>query len=159
MRTIVCLQCGQSVSFPGNRPRSFCSRMCYFQWRAEHRTVQCVTCGKPFQRGERSNRYCSHDCYAKAHRGPQHSRFTGYVTKAGEYLRYGPGHPSHPGWYVHEVVWWTANPVCVCADCGGTVEHVHHADHNPLNNSLSNLIGLCARCHVCRHRMVRKDLA
>lgn len=35
-----------------------------------------------------------------------------------------------------------------CEQCGATSGlHVHHLDENPQNNSLSNLMTLCASCH------------
>ncbi|MBE0435216.1 MAG: HNH endonuclease [Methylomicrobium sp.] len=39
-----------------------------------------------------------------------------------------------------------------CEVCGKTTTlHVHHADENPLNNSPSNLMTLCAQCHREAH--------
>ncbi len=45
-----------------------------------------------------------------------------------------------------------------CQDCGqrrrqwGKSLHVHHVDGDKLNDDMSNLISLCARCHSERHR-------
>lgn len=51
--------------------------------------------------------------------------------------------------------------VAHCVNCGkqngkGTVLTVHHIDFNPTNNNHSNLIVLCARCHLRKHGLIRK---
>jgi phage FluMu protein Com len=152
MRTIRCRHCGCEASFSASRPRAYCSRRCYFIARSMKRTVRCATCGKSFRRGEVSNRYCSHECYTKANHGVRHVHFRGHVTTNNGYVRYSKSHPTFPEWYVHDAVWWTAYPTARCADCSGEVEHVHHLDHDKKNNALENLVGLCARCHIRRHR-------
>mgnify|MGYP002632591509 CR=1 FL=1 len=39
-----------------------------------------------------------------------------------------------------------------CENCGSTSRlHVHHTDHNPLNNDKLNLQTLCAACHMKAH--------
>lgn len=39
-----------------------------------------------------------------------------------------------------------------CEHCGSTSQlHVHHQDQNPLNNEPSNLMTLCAACHMHEH--------
>lgn len=41
-----------------------------------------------------------------------------------------------------------------CNLCGATKRlHVHHVDHNALNNALENLEVLCFECHMAHHRM------
>jgi 5-methylcytosine-specific restriction endonuclease McrA len=37
-----------------------------------------------------------------------------------------------------------------CALCGASIKHgghIHHKDRDKTNNSLSNLIAVCAKCH------------
>lgn len=42
-----------------------------------------------------------------------------------------------------------------CYDCGSTSNlHVHHVDHNPKNNSESNLVLLRKKCHANRHLLI-----
>lgn len=44
----------------------------------------------------------------------------------------------------------------ICSMCGshrkGKTLHVHHVDHNPQNNHITNLIVLCSTCHNRLHR-------
>jgi 5-methylcytosine-specific restriction endonuclease McrA len=43
-----------------------------------------------------------------------------------------------------------------CAICGADEGlHIHHKDHNPKNNQISNLIVLCGVCHKKIHMKVR----
>lgn len=43
-------------------------------------------------------------------------------------------------------------PVDKCAHCGGTkTRQIHHIDHDPMNNALSNLMVLCSSCHGRLH--------
>jgi 5-methylcytosine-specific restriction endonuclease McrA len=43
-----------------------------------------------------------------------------------------------------------------CAICGANEGlHIHHKDHNPKNNQISNLIVLCGVCHKKIHMKVR----
>ena len=45
-----------------------------------------------------------------------------------------------------------AIPLVACGECGTTQElHVHHKDRNPANNTMSNLMVLCASCHLRLH--------
>ena len=40
-----------------------------------------------------------------------------------------------------------------CVDCNsGKPLEIHHADGNPFNNELGNLVALCHGCHRARHR-------
>lgn len=41
----------------------------------------------------------------------------------------------------------------VCKMCGVTTNltHIHHLDHNPINNDPSNLIEICPQCHRVEH--------
>lgn len=64
-------------------------------------------------------------------------------------------------WYRHlaREIYWSQRikEDYLCPDCGrgrGRVYkfHVHHIDRDPSNNAADNLIGLCHRCHIWRHR-------
>jgi 5-methylcytosine-specific restriction endonuclease McrA len=44
-----------------------------------------------------------------------------------------------------------------CADCEATVHlEVHHLDGDPQNNRAENLLTLCDKCHMERHRQADK---
>jgi len=38
-----------------------------------------------------------------------------------------------------------------CVDCGSDVHEIHHADGDPFNNDIRNLMGLCETCHAQKH--------
>ena len=76
--TGTCALCGKGfTSYPGHRPRRFCSDKCRMTWWNAHRDLlnskgllehTCACCGKPFMGYELQHRkYCSHSCYI-AHR-------------------------------------------------------------------------------------------
>ena len=146
-RRLGCPHCGNAKK----ATHRFCSRHCYNAARRVRRTIHCPTCGKPFLRGEVAQSYCSHHCYTSQNVGPRHCHFRGYVTTANGYRRLTSEHPTHPGWYEHEMLFWIANPSARCADCGKRVRHVHHMDRDKQNNTIGNLVGLCVRCHRSRH--------
>ena len=146
-RGLSCPHCGQTKKAADR----FCSRRCYNAYRHAKRTVHCPTCGKPFLRGEMAQAYCSHPCYTSQNVGPRHVNFRGYVTIGNGYRRLTNEHPTHPGWYEHEMLFWVAHPLARCADCGGRVRHIHHVDRDKQNNAMDNLVGLCVGCHRRRH--------
>jgi 5-methylcytosine-specific restriction endonuclease McrA len=46
-----------------------------------------------------------------------------------------------------------------CRDCEATTGlHVHHLDRNPANNDPTNLVTLCASCHLRLHWREDRDL-
>jgi len=56
---------------------------------------------------------------------------------------------------------WLIARVGRCVNCGktpgrGVVLTVHHIDFNPTNNDSSNLVVLCARCHLKKHATIQK---
>jgi endogenous inhibitor of DNA gyrase (YacG/DUF329 family) len=73
----VCKQCGEPLAQKrGQKPRKFCSASCRSAWWSAHpdqirqRAVYsfvCPSCGNGFTTyGNKSRRYCSHECYIKA---------------------------------------------------------------------------------------------
>jgi len=56
---------------------------------------------------------------------------------------------------------WVRETVGHCVACGNRPVNkncltVHHIDFNPANNELSNLVCLCARCHLRKHGLIRR---
>lgn len=146
----------------GGRSYEFCGTDCYHKWGREQRKEECQRCGKVFVRSEypRNNedrrsegqKYCSHECYAKANKGESHWHYSGYRTRDKRgYEYYTARHPIHPNRPVHSVLWHEVNLDARCEKCGEDVDHVHHRDGDPTNNDLSNLAGLCPGCHIRHH--------
>jgi len=56
---------------------------------------------------------------------------------------------------------WIIKTVAHCVACGRSpskqvILTVHHIDFDPANNDMSNLVCLCARCHLRKHGLIRK---
>jgi len=106
----------------------------------------CVKCGVSFERlpseirfGDRI--FCSRTCSAS---------YNNTVYKSGE------NHPNWKGgkWYQPRALKEFGE---VCSLCGETERcclEVHHKDRNRDNNSLDNLIVLCANCHLKVHNNI-----
>jgi len=47
-------------------------------------------------------------------------------------------------------------PLGVCSACGAPATDRHHIDGNPTNNDLSNVTGLCRRCHMAADGRLEK---
>lgn len=151
-----CKGCGINTDHKPKAKRTFCTFDCYRSWRRKQRTIFCQHCETAFLRDSRRRKYCSHKCYTAANHGSIHWHFSGYVTYDGRYARYTAEHPVFPGQYVHDVVWWIANPHGKCERCREPAEVVHHRDLDKLNNELSNLTGLCRSCHGTLHAELRR---
>lgn len=163
LEPITCPQC-QVVFRPRHHRIKFCSRECASSWnmnpeqRGQGRTriVQCETCGADFKRQHVDQVHCSHKCFTDQNIGPRNNKYEGYLLHdVRGYKRYSDSHPKYPGKYVHQVIWDEAYPDAPCAHCGGTKTVVHHVDENKSNNSLENLLGLCAPCHARLHSLQR----
>ena len=150
-----CPECGTLFTSYLSRRKKYCSGVCWSVFRKKQRTVNCKTCGKTFERGEVSNKYCSHECYTADHTGTNHSRFNGYVTSDKRYMKFTRCHPEHPGEWVHRVVWKEHNPGEQSCACGRPAQQVHHIDGDGFNNDPSNLQGICKSCHTRHHMRIR----
>lgn len=149
----ICEECGKEFH-PKDKDhgKRFCSRECQRKNGRLKRTVNCIVCGKPFLRDNANERFCSQECFHEYNHGENNGKFNNWVTQDERgYIRYTDGHSEYGGKYLHQVIWYEANPDGVCEDCGGKVEHVHHDDNNKQNNELGNLVGLCSSCHLKRH--------
>jgi len=71
--TKYCLNCGKELTIiEGHRPREFCSKECYSEWRKKNSSCPtavhiCQYCGKTFIDPYHVDaKYCSRECYSKA---------------------------------------------------------------------------------------------
>ncbi len=80
--TAVCKQCGKPIIIKEKcKPRQFCSDRCRVAWWNSHQRQSrtkttyhfvCDKCGRPFEsNGNKSRKYCSHDCYIAARFGKE----------------------------------------------------------------------------------------
>jgi hypothetical protein len=129
-------------------PNVYCSRKCYLRWRRKQRTVACQECGVRFPRGERSNKFCSHECYANANTGESHWNFNGFSEDA--YLR--ARRRARGAWDRNRKAARRrdGNRCRMCGNGGeGVLLDVHHI--RPIlqggTNELHNLVTVCRTCH------------
>ena len=106
--------------------------------RAAEPVKQCLHCGKPMERKNYNGRledlgvfkrrqYCDMECMGKAHRLPD-------VTLDALHKRAQRFRKAE------------------CERCGTNANiQVHHINHNPSDNSPSNLMTLCGSCHTKWH--------
>lgn len=105
--------------------------------------INCYSCGKErkitpakFRKSKSGKHFCSRKCAAK------------------ENNKEGKDHPNYTnGRATYRVAKLRVSDLS-CEDCGNDdkrVLEVHHKDHDKNNNSLDNLIVLCANCHKIRH--------
>lgn len=153
---LVCDFCGQRFSrslseiAKSSGEKAYCSRACYDNARQEIVTtrlrpvgrggkhpVNCEHCGKLFYVkpsifASRKHHFCSFEC-----------KRLGTVT-SGKHV------PK-------TVVRKSQSQTCaVCGERDLTVLEIHHRDRNRAHNDLSNLIILCANCHVKLHKGILK---
>lgn len=80
--TAACKKCGKLIIIKEKcKPRQFCSDRCRVAWWNSHqrqshaKTIYhfvCEKCGAPFEsNGNKSRKYCSHDCYIAARFGKE----------------------------------------------------------------------------------------
>ena len=78
-----CRQCGNTLEHtPGRKKKQFCSDACRLRWWHEHREMsktargaKCAACGREFIT-DRTQKYCSHNCYIAARFGGVHGNET-----------------------------------------------------------------------------------
>lgn len=113
----------------------YCSRSCARAARSQPKDRgSCVCCGKALTTREQKV-YCSRECYNTKRRGPQYS-------------------PQYQGEFLHlrNVVADRDGRTCAMMGSSRALE-IHHVDHDPSNNDLSNLITLSKTAHALYHSM------
>jgi 5-methylcytosine-specific restriction endonuclease McrA len=136
-----------------NKPNLYCSRECYEKFRATRVEVICKFCGKSKLKTPsraKVSSYCNKTC-----------KYAHLATIRTEMV--GPKNPNFidgRSGIVHE---YRKKALKVqeykCAVCERTnlKLYIHHIDCNRANNSLQNLIILCAACHVKIHNMIHSS--
>lgn len=130
----------KSVDRHGDKVRSFCSRVCYDKYKAQHPESyskvkgSCAHCAKPLI-GFEKNKFCSFDCYS-AHRAARRQT----ESYGGEFLALKSKVVKRDG---------------KCLMCG-TVSarfEAHHINQDEADSRESNLICLCVACHRKYHQL------
>lgn len=142
--TATCESCGErfeAIRAASQNPPRFCSRACFGASLGKPmRTyeVDCGWCDTSFVEKRASDapppKYCSHDCYSEDRRGTSYSdsKRRGRV-KVGERADGSPIYMQRSHW-----VWNQHNPDDPVED--GQI--IHHIDHDPSNDDISNLAKL-----------------
>ena len=127
------------------RDNNYCSPICSSNAQKDRVKLDCTMCGKKFKRvksklkGSKNGYYfCSRKCkeYAQSFK----SDFEGIT----------PSHYNGSRSYSPKA-FATYNKCCDCGEDKRYLLFVHHIDSNRDNNNISNLVVLCANCHIKRH--------
>lgn len=155
---INCDYCGKEFEKPTNKVnesikhgwKQFCSSECHRNYKTKKIKCTCANCGKelykaPYQikNSKSGNVFCNKSCacsYNNSHfrTGENNPNFKDGVYKGSHYATIA----------YREYLW-------KCACCNNEdpdVIQVHHIDGNHFNNSIDNLIPICANCHCKIHK-------
>jgi HNH endonuclease len=133
---VKCNFCNIFFSAPTFQKRKFCSNKCYSSSKIRQPPkFNCLHCGKEFfdNKRNKNRRYCSRACIQK--RDIQTWK---------------------PSYSCIRKRFEIRGKITACEKCGYS-EHpeilgIHHLDENRKNNSLDNLIVVCANCHSLFHK-------
>lgn len=90
-------------------------------------------------------KYCSRECQFKYHSRPSGLTYK-LVKENPTKFKYTNG-----AGYRHKIGTDLADNCKCCGELKLSRLHVHHLDHNRLNNQLDNLVVLCRPCHLREH--------
>lgn len=142
--------CGTEVnrkpSYITNRKSIYCSKECYKIGKSSGETYSCVHCGKEVYRSKAEinknksgNVFCSRSCATSVNN---------VVNKSGT---------NNPNWingissYTKEAFSTYENECVICGFIERSALQVHHIDNDRNNNTIDNLIILCANHHCMVH--------
>lgn len=140
-----------------NKNRKFCSQECSLKaYELSNLIYNCAFCNKEFKRKKSAKNNSKHNIYFCSRLCKDSGQKLGGIKEI---------QPSHYGTRSEEdKVYEIALYRKIWIDTGNTFEcrrckynefessvHIHHIDHNKLNNDISNLIALCANCHLSLH--------
>lgn len=137
--------CGKEYITEKRRPKNFCSRKC----RMDSVRVEliCCTCQSVFSRQRSKLNSAKHGYYFCSRKCKEKAQSIEGGLKDIQPSHYGSGISCYREKFTKEEL--------VCNRCGynefpSSVD-IHHIDHNRNNNHKSNLLPLCANCHMALH--------
>lgn len=118
---------------------------------------KCPICGTIYETTSRSQKFCSNECCKKAQCKKRKQQKEYDATK--EIVRLSARSHSLAVEVMHqlEVIGVVGHQCAHCGDIDSDLQ-VHHLDGNWLNNSPSNLIYLCPKCHSAEHSRIENEL-
>jgi len=139
--TIICLFCKKKLEYQKKKNgkweplsalklRKFCNKNCYLESKKIHEK-NCLVCNIKFKPHKSKQVFCSYKC-------------TGINNKKND-----------DKIYLRKKSYNEASKIIIkvmCSKCHSTERlHIHHKDHNYLNNNIENLDVLCYLCHAKHH--------
>lgn len=140
-----------------NKTRRFCSQNCTLKSYEQSSIIyNCAWCLREFKRKRSTINSSKHKIYFCCRKCKDSAQKLGGIKEI---------QPPHYGTRseedkVYEIaiyrkIWTDAGNLFSCKRCNynefESSVHIHHIDHNKLNNNISNLISLCANCHLSLH--------
>lgn len=154
-----CVRC-KELFFPtyrrrSEKPQAFCSRRCFLlnRW-GDPVALQCRSCGKAINAGNRKRVFCSFDCRVQSQIGKRRETSAIAYGLGGRYLAWlTPLHPfADSKGYVMEHRLVMERYLGRFLEKG---EVVHHIDENPRNNVIENLRLMTKEDHDKHHSVSR----
>lgn len=117
---------------------------------------KCIVCGKEYTTTSRSQKFCSTECCKKAQTKKRKQQKEYDATK--EIVRLSARSHSIANEVMRqlEILQIVDHSCAVCGDIDNL--QVHHRSLNWLDNSPSNLVYLCPKCHAAEHSRIEAEL-
>lgn len=140
-----------------NKKRRFCSQECHAKgYERLNITCNCAWCNLEFKRKKSGFYNSKHKIYFCCRKCKDSAQKIGGIKEI-QPSHYGSGTDKDRAYKIaiYRKLWTEAGNCLECKRCGynefESSVHIHHLDHNRLNNDISNLIALCANCHLSLH--------
>lgn len=153
-KKVNCKNCGKNFITRINQPAIYCSRECSWKNKQKRITLKCENCQKLFERKKSSTskskhkiNFCSINC----------KNIAQSIGGIKEIMppHYGTSKKRSPKVYRNFYKRTKNLENLFCLRCGYKEFEcgidIHHKDGNSCNNSIENLIPLCAPCHRAYH--------
>jgi DNA-directed RNA polymerase subunit RPC12/RpoP len=142
-----CKTCGKEFVSRISQPKIYCSTECFHKQSRRRLEYNCAFCGKQNEIAESKSkrsksglRFCDRKCKEQA------QRLTEFAAIRPSHYGTGTGGNYREFFETEELY---------CRRCGYKefphAVQIHHVDHDRSNNKKSNLMPLCACCHVALH--------